>query len=285
MPRTPLPVRLLVSDLDGTILGPDGAVTPRVREALGAVRACGVTVVVATGRMYRSTSRLARELGLTAPLICYQGAYVRELPDADGTPGALLRHVTLPAPVAREVIRWTRERGLDPHVNIDDRLIMAVGDEGADDYERSAGVDAEFVADLVGLVERPVTKVLAVGPPGVPERLLEEARRAFAGRAEVTVSHPEYLEFMAPGVHKGAAVRWLARRLGIPLAATMAIGDQYNDLEMIMAAGWGVAMGGAPEPVRAAARFSTASYAEDGAALAVEALILGRGTLERALAT
>ena len=104
--------------------------------------------------------------------------------------------------------------------------------------------------DLEGWIRRPVSKVLAVGPTGAPLELLEAARAHFAGRAEVTVSHPEFLEFLAPGVSKGQAVRWLARRLGIPLEQTLAIGDQYNDLEMIAAAGHGVAMPSAPPAVR-----------------------------------
>ena len=95
----------------------------------------------------------------------------------------------------------------------------------------------------------------------------------------MTVSHPTYIEWTAPGVHKGRAVRWLARRLGVALRDVMAVGDQFNDLEMIRAAGHGVAMAGAPGPVREAARYVTAPYEEDGAAVAIEALVLGRGTL------
>ena len=90
----------------------------------------------------------------------------------------------------------------------------------------------------------------------------------------MTVSHPEFLEFLAPNVSKGAAVRWLARRLGIPLEQTMAIGDQFNDLEMIEYVGHGVAMAGAPPEVQAAARYIAPPVAEEGAAQIVEALVL-----------
>lgn len=274
------PIRLLASDLDGTLVGDDLVIRPRVAAAVTAALAQGVTVVIATGRMYRSTLRFARALDLRAPLICYQGAYVRELPVGDAAPPAPIRHVTLAAEVARDAIRWARANGMDPHINMDDRLVMERGDEGGADYERLSGIEAEFVPHLIGAVRRPVTKVLAVGPPGVPERSLSAGRAAFAGRAEVTVSHPEYLEFTAPGVTKGQALRWLARRLRIPLAATLALGDQYNDLEMLAAAGYGVAMAGAPAEVRDAARYVTSSVAEDGVARAIEALVLGHGGLE-----
>lgn len=282
-------IRLAVCDLDGTLLRGDMTASARVRAALAEVRSAGVPVIVASGRMYRSVLPWARDLGLDGPVVCYQGAYVRELPGVATIPGqgdepdpagALLLHRPLRIPVAREAITWCLDRGLDPHVNIDDRLVMALGDENAADYERASGVDARFVPDLAASLDRPPTKVLAVGPTGRPEALLDEARRAFAGRAQVTVSHPDYLEFNAPGVTKGRAVRWLARRLRVPPARIVAIGDQYNDLEMLTAVGHGVAMGQAPDAVRRAARYVTRGIDDDGAALALEALVLGRGSLD-----
>jgi hypothetical protein len=90
----------------------------------------------------------------------------------------------------------------------------------------------------------------------------------------VTISHPRFLEFIAPGVSKGVALEWLARRAGVPLARTMAVGDQWNDLEMLRAAGHGVAMPSAPAEVRAAARYLAPPVDEQGAAQLIEALIL-----------
>ena len=123
-------------------------------------------------------------------------------------------------------------------------------------------------------LKRPVTKILAVADAPLPTQLLPEARAHFAGRAEVTVSHPDFLEFLAPGVSKGQAVRWLARRYGIPLEQTMAIGDQFNDLEMIEAVGHGVAMPSAPPEVRAVARYLAPPVANEGVAQVIEALAL-----------
>ena len=279
MVRPRLPIRLLAVDLDGTILGPTG-VSGRVADALGAATERGVTVVPATGRMYRSTVRVTAPLRLPGPAICYQGALVRALPERDGRPGAVLDHRPLTRRAAVAAIDWARAHGLDPHVNADDELVMEIGDEGADDYERHLGVAARFVRDLRAAVMTPVTKVLAVGPPGLPEAVLAAAREAFARRAQVTVSHPEYLEWTAQGVHKGAALRRLAQRLRLPLTQAVAIGDQFNDLELLAAVGHGVAMGGAPPEVRAAARYVTARFEDDGAALAIEALVLGHGSLD-----
>ena len=104
--------------------------------------------------------------------------------------------------------------------------------------------------------------------------VLDEGRAHFAGQAEVTLSHPRFLEFMAPGVSKGLGVRWLARRLGVPLSQCLAIGDQYNDLEMISEVGHGVAMPSAPAAVQAAARYVAPPVKEQGAAQMIERIAL-----------
>lgn len=267
-------VRLLALDLDGTVLTPDLQMSERTRAAVAAAQARGVHVVIATGRMYRSTVRYARMLDLQGPLVCYQGGYVREMPAADGTPGEILLHCQMPAEAARAAVAWSREHGLDPHVNIGDRLLIGRGPDEKADYEAMAGVGPEYVVDLVGAIDGPVTKVMAVGAPGLPHRVLGATRAAFAGRLEVTVSHPEYLEFMPLGVTKSTGLAFVADRLGIPMSAVMAVGDQSNDLEMLRDVGLGVAMGDAPAEVRAVADEVTGSVADDGVAEAIERHIL-----------
>ena len=127
-----------------------------------------------------------------------------------------------------------------------------------------------------------MTKVLAVGEPPCPTEVAPLAAAAFAGRADVTISHPRFLEFVAPGVSKGRAVRWLARRLGIPLGATLAVGDQWNDLEMLAEVGHGAAMPTAPAAVRAVARYVAPPLEEEGVAQLIEALVLADPTAARA---
>ena len=268
-------VRLLALDLDGTVLTPDLRMSERTVTAVAAAQARGVRVVIATGRMYRSTLRYGQMLHLPGPLICYQGGYIREMPARDGTPGELLVHRQMPAEAARAAIAWSRDHGLDPHLNIGDRLLIGRGPDVTSDYERMAGVGPEYVSDLIAAIDGPVTKVLAVGAPGLPDEVLAAARLMFDGRLEATVSHPEYLEFTPLGVTKGSGVAFLADRLGIPMSAVMAVGDQSNDLEMLRDAGLGVAMGDAPAGVRAAADEVTGTVADDGAAEAIERHILG----------
>ncbi|HEY6570222.1 MAG TPA: HAD hydrolase family protein, partial [Candidatus Limnocylindrales bacterium] len=171
-------------------------------------------------------------------------------------------------------IAWCLERGLDPHVNDLERIVVWRGDARFEDYSGYLGPEADIVADLAASVTRPVSKVIAVGDPPRPMELIEEARRTFAGRAGATVSHPRFLEFVAPGVTKGRAVAWLADRAGIPMSQVMTAGDALNDLEMIEGAGHGAAMASAPEVVRAAARYVAAPVDDDGVAELIEALVL-----------
>ena len=124
------------------------------------------------------------------------------------------------------------------------------------------------------------------GEPPLPTEVAPLARARFAGRADVTVSHPHFIEFVAPGVSKGRAVRWLARRLGVDLGGVLAIGDQWNDIEMLAEVGHGTAMPTAPLEVQAVARYIAPPLAEEGVARMIESLVLaGPADVRAAAAT
>jgi hypothetical protein len=225
--------------------------------------------------MVSSALRFARELELEAPIIGYQGALIREMPEASSVrPGRLLVHTPLRADVAREVVVWAREQGLDPHVSRLERLIIRSDDPRADEYTAFMGSPPHFEDDLVQSIRHAVTKVMCAGEPPLPNEVAPRARARFLGRADVTVSHPYFLEFVAPGVSKGRAVRWLARRLHVPLGAVLAIGDQWNDIEMLAEVGHGTAMPTAPAEVQAVARYIAPPLGDEGVARMIETLVL-----------
>jgi hydroxymethylpyrimidine pyrophosphatase-like HAD family hydrolase len=188
--------------------------------------------------------------------------------------GRLLLHTPIGPDVAREIVQWTRDHGMDPHVNHLERFILRADDPRADDYSSFMGARAELVDDLLTSIDHPVTKVLAVGDPPLPETMAPVARQDFQGIADVTISHPRFLEFVAPGTSKGRAVRWLARRERVPLGATLAVGDQWNDLEMLAEVGHGASMPTAPDGVQAVARYIAPPLSEDGVAQLIEGLVL-----------
>jgi hydroxymethylpyrimidine pyrophosphatase-like HAD family hydrolase len=290
-PEPAFPIRLLALDIDGTLVGGDFQVSERTRLAIDEAVRRGVRVSLATGRMASSAVVYANLLGLVEPIIAHQGAVVREMPGRRetypapmpdgphplpwrGRVGRLLHHEALSAAATRDAIAWCRAHGLNPHVNVLERIVVWRDDPSFEDYSGYLGPEADIVPDLVAAIRRPMTKVISVGEPPRPTELLAEARREFAGRADVTVSHPRFIEFVAPGVSKGRAVAWLAHRAGIPMSQVMTIGDALNDLEMIGDAGHGAAMATAPEEVRRAARYVAAPVFEDGAAALIESLVL-----------
>lgn len=274
-PEPTFPIRLIALDIDGTLIGDDHEIGPRTVAAVRAAMDRDVAVSLITGRMVSSALRFANELGLTGPVVGYQGGLIRAMPEVGSKRlGKLLVHTPLQPEVAREIVLWTREHGLDPHVNHLERFILRADDPRADDYSAFMGARADLVPDLIAAISHPVTKVLAVGEPPLPVEIAPVARSHFAGRADVTISHPRFLEFIAPGVSKGRAVRWLARRLRIPLAATLAIGDEWNDFEMLSEVGHGAAMPSAPPEVRAAARYVAPPLEDEGAAQLIEQLVL-----------
>ena len=161
-----------------------------------------------------------------------------------------------------------------PHFNYLEWMVVSSDEERLEEYRLFVGDRLRLVADIGVRAAGPVTKVVALGEGHHSLDVLDEGRAQFAGRAEVTLSHPRFLEFTAPGVSKGLGVRWLTRRLGIPLAQCLAIGDQYNDLEMITEVGHGVAMPSAPAAVQAAARYVAPPVREEGAAQMIERIAL-----------
>jgi Cof subfamily protein (haloacid dehalogenase superfamily) len=274
-PAGALPIRLVALDIDGTLIGEDLLLRDRTVAAIRDAQRRGVSVSLVTGRMSTSALVFARELGLTDPIVAYQGALIRALrPDGDERLGRLLRHRPLAAAAAREVVIWARTAGLEPHVNHLERFVIQADDPRAEDYSSFLGSRAEMVPDLLAWLRHPVSKVLAVSVEPMDEAILADARRRFAGRAAVTISHPRFLEFLAPGTSKAEGVRHLARRARVPMANVLAIGDNFNDLEMLAAVGHGAAMPSAAEPVRAAARYIAPSLAEEGAAQLIERLVL-----------
>ena len=277
-PTPSFPIGLIALDLDGTLIGDDLVLPPRTVAAIAAARERGVAVSIVTGRMTTSAMPYARELGLIDPIVAFQGALVRAMRPAEDDPrlGRILAHRPLAAAAARDVIAWAKGVGLQPHVNHVERFVIQADDPRAEDYSSFLGARAEIVPDLAAWLRHPVSKVISVAAATepIPEAILAEGRRRFLGRADVTISHPRFLEFLAPGVSKLVGVCHLARRARVPLGRVLSIGDQFNDLEMLAGVGHGAAMPSAPGPVRAAARYVAAPLAEEGAADLIERLVL-----------
>ncbi len=284
-PEPVLPIRLLALDIDGTITGHDFTLSDRTVAAIRGAVDRGIRVSLATGRTPSSAVTYANRIGLTEPIVGHQGALVRAMParrerwDPErqrfrGRVGPILHHEALAPGVVAEILEWCREHGLDPHMNDKERFIVWEGDPRFEDYSAFLGPAAIVVPDLAGAATHAMSKVISSAEPPLPMELYPLARAHFAGRADATLSHPRFLEFVAPGVSKGRAVSWLAHRAGIPMSQVMTIGDAFNDLEMLGDAGHGTAMATAPAGVQLAARYIAPPVEEDGSAKVIEQLVL-----------
>ena len=168
----------------------------------------------------RAPLRFARELELDAPIVGYQGALIREMPArrVDAARAAARPHARSSADVARDVVAWTRCAGPRPAPQPPRAVHRPRRRPAGRRLQRPSWARARSSRTTsVASIRHPVTKVMAVGEPPAarPRSPPRPAPRSPAGPTS-TVSHPRFLEFVAPGVSKGRAVRWLARRLGRP---------------------------------------------------------------------
>jgi Cof subfamily protein (haloacid dehalogenase superfamily) len=264
-------VRAVAMDLDRTILPETLELRPRLIDAVRAVAAAGVVPIVATGRMLRSSLPFALELGVTAPLICYQGALI-----ADPQTGEWLRHEPMPVPLAREVIEACRKRDQHCNVYVDDELYVDELNVYALEYARHAKLEAHAVGDLERWLTEPTTKIVVVGEPELLDALQIELRAQFGDRLFIAKSLPFFLEVAQPGVSKGSALEWVCDRISIEPAHVVSFGDGANDIELLRDAGFGVAIEGADQILLDEADATVPGPEHDGVARFLEALVSAR---------
>jgi Cof subfamily protein (haloacid dehalogenase superfamily) len=267
-------IRLLALDLDGTLFGDDLFISPRTRNAIADAQAAGVIVTIATGRMFRSARQVAADLKIAGPLICYQGALIEHSITEE-----ILMHKTLPISIAQEIVSTCFEARLHVNVYCDDNLYVSEITPGARFYSKiNLDLPMHVVGDLNEWLDaqgrHEPTKLVIITEPEQTDRTLAMFTELYGGRTQVTKSHPRFTELTNRDASKGRALAILAERYGVPREEVMAIGDGYNDMDMIEWAGWGVAMASAPQSVRDLARVVSPPLSEDGSADTIERYVL-----------
>lgn len=257
-------IKLIAVDLDDTLLDNTIAVSPRTREVIRQAIGQGVTVTVATGRMFCSAAQYARQLELDVPLITYNGAMIKSCLSEE-----VLYHQPIDNDLALQVLDLFREQGWHIQCYINDTLYVEELNDKARKYERLSGVKAYPLGDRLYSITDDPTKLLSIAAPDDIQAIWRVVEERFPGKLYIAQSKPHYLEMAHPAVNKGQALAFLADRLKISQNEVMAVGDSINDLDMIEYAGWGVAMGNAHERVKALAQAVTLGNDEDGVAEAI----------------
>lgn len=268
--------RLLVTDLDGTLLTSAREITPRTLAAVRAVQQRGVRVCLATGRMWSSAEPYVRRFGADPPAILYNGGVVY-----DFATDTVLYRLPLQYAHARAVLEMLREfPSVQPHLYLNDQVYAAGPSDLTEQYRRRNTLEVELVGDLVAFLRPDPMKILIIGTPDDLQTVLAQIR-ARKLPVHAVFSEPTFLEILPLGNSKGTALEFLAPRLGVALADVIAVGDNLNDLEMIRTAGLGVAMGNAPDEVKSQADYVTATNDNEGLAVVIERFILTDGRPSR----
>lgn len=267
------PIRLMVADIDGTLLDSSHRLMPITEQALHDAISRGVKFTVATGKTFPSTLDLIKQFNIQIPVICGNGTLVYT-PD-----GQMLYQNPIEIDSAIEAIRLAERYGLTAVVYSGYQLAV----RAQNDHVQILIDHSEPVPEIIPNLETALRgdfkpdKVLFINKDDLPavaefQTVLE---KTFVGRATVLRSGIAALvELLPAGVTKATALAFILDYLKISAEQTMCFGDNCNDLDMIRLAGIGVAMGHAPEAVRRGADYVTTTNDEDGVGLAIQKFVL-----------
>jgi Cof subfamily protein (haloacid dehalogenase superfamily) len=263
--------RLVATDVDGTLLGPDHHVPARAAAVIDRIIAAGVGFVLVTGRPPRWIPPIVAELPVARLAVCANGAVLYD--------------------AAEDRVLWSRTLAPDTLVAmaeaVGERLpgvglaVERVGATAEDSSVTQFVAEAGYVhawpnpdhapAERSELLARPAIKMLARAPDLSSDAMVAALAPVVGHLADLTFSHPRGLvEMSPPGVTKATGLAEVARALGVATADVVAFGDMPNDLEMLRWAGHGVAMGNAHPALLEAADEVTASNGDDGFAVVLE---------------
>ena len=264
-------IRLIASDLDQTLFGADLTISSRVRAAIAEVMRAGVVFTIATGREPAVAARFARELRLTAPIICTQGACIY-----DHVHDKFLQSITLARELLPRLIDSAREHGWNFNFEMSNRLILPAHSTHPPAFFELVRYSEWTRADdlLAALTEAPHKMVVTLNSPEGRPQLIEVMQRTLGDIVTIVPSHPFLVEVLPAGVNKGHGLAWLANYLGIARPDVMTLGDSDADISMLEWAGVGVAMKNSSPGALTAANWIAPPVEEDGAAVAIEKFAL-----------
>lgn len=261
--------KLVALDIDGTLINNEGVVTPKT---LAAIKKCirqNVLVTISTGRPIQGVKQFIAKLGLSAPIITYNGAMI-----VDSNSDEILFHKSLKTEDAMKVLELSKATDANIIVWCNNQLYVRRMDERSKHYEEIAKTKASLIESEHQLAESGITKILWYDTVENTNEHMISLQGKVTEDVNFCTSRPNFLEFFNGEVSKAEAMAFIGSHYDIKQEEMMAIGDGLNDLSMIEYAGLGVAMGNAHEGVKAIADYITSSNEEDGIARVLEKYIL-----------
>jgi len=260
--------RLVAADVDGTFLNSKGELTPAVESAVKKARDNGVIFTFATGRPISGLVSYLAMLDDKTPVITCNGAIITspggpELVHIDLMPTSALEIIIRGIREGVSVIAWSRG---DVYTT---RMSPAIGKYKVV-YKN---VDLKMLSDPDSLAQQGVTKIILEGAPEIIGKLWDRWREELHPGVSCCTSAENFLEFYSDRAGKAAGLERVCEITGVPLYQTIAVGDGFNDLEMIRRAGLGIAMGNAHKALREAAAWVAPDNDADGLAAVVDRYI------------
>jgi Cof subfamily protein (haloacid dehalogenase superfamily) len=264
-------VRLVVSDVDGTLVRTDKSLAPSTIEAAKRLQAAGVPLAIVSARPPRGMRWIQEALQLTGPLAGFNGGGLV------GPDQRVMEQRLVPEPAARTALALFKARGISAWLFTADEWLVLDPNGPHVEHERHTVRFKERVVDDFEPYMAQAGKVVGVTDDApLLEAIEAELQRILGETANAKRSQTYYLDVTHPEANKGNAIRLLAAAQGVSVAEVAVLGDMANDVPMFKVAGFSVAMGNASDEVKALASAVTAGNDRDGWAEAVNGLILPR---------
>ena len=267
--------KLLLIDVDGTLVDRNGAISTENREALAKATASGVKVSLSTGRVIKACLPIIDQLSLDGAHIFFDGALV-----SSPTEGKEVYAQPLKAEVVKRAVSFARSRDIYLELYSKDHFFAEREHWAGDIHRRFFGVEPTFV-DFSGIWERErllKAELLVHNPEEEAKARLFQDEFASSLRFSIarTPAYPDvkFINIIDPEVSKGEALKALASHLGVQVSEVIAIGDGTNDISLLSAAGLAVAMGNAPDEVKEVADHVTLDVDHSGLAAAIEKFLV-----------
>lgn len=268
MTETFKPIKAILSDIDGTLLNKDRVLSQVTADTIRKIHNLHqVPFILISARMPKAITHLADELGITDPIIAYNGGLIFH----NNKTREVIQDLTISTDVAFEVYSFLKDTGVHISLFRDNEWMVETEDYWAKREINNTRVMPEF-APVEQTLDRwarkglGVHKIMCMGDAHVIGELEVFMRKNHAANANAYRSKDTYLEITPMGTNKALAMHKLLEAIGVDASNAAAFGDNYNDLEMLREAGYGVAMGNAPEKVKAAANAIALHHKEDGVA-------------------
>jgi Cof subfamily protein (haloacid dehalogenase superfamily) len=263
------PYRMVVTDIDGTLVDMQQIISERNKDRIRAFQRQGGIVTLATGRMEDAARHFVQELDIRHPVILYNGGKI-----FDFSTDQCLYEAILAQEVIRTCVRLLQDRPLDMIFYSDKTLWVKELTPVIRAYMKKDQVQCREWDTPDFLLRSKVNKILIIQEDQDFSAVLEALTPMAGTHCELVKSEPTYLEVLPESVSKGHALTMLVDRLGVDIREVIAIGDNLNDLEMIRTAGLGVAVDNAHPKLKEHAQYMASSHLDHAVAEVIEKFCL-----------